>query len=127
MRRISLFAWKERIGITDIEFLESPNLGEPYDNDMFVGDYHNGNLYHFELTSNRSAIDLGHHSLDDTLVDNNEELTSIIFGKGFAGITDIETGPDVILYILSYGDGTLYRIIPKHNSSSPHINILIDP
>jgi glucose/arabinose dehydrogenase len=38
------------------------------------------------------------------------ELSSIIFGEGFGRITDIETGPDGLLYILTYEDGKIYRI-----------------
>jgi glucose/arabinose dehydrogenase len=40
----------------------------------------------------------------------NSELSSLIFGEGFGRITDIETGPDGLLYILSYEDGKIYRI-----------------
>jgi aldose sugar dehydrogenase len=48
--------------------------------------------------------------LDDRVVDNDDELSSILFGEGFAGITDIKTGPDGFLYVLSFDDGTIYRI-----------------
>jgi hypothetical protein len=34
----------------------------------------------------------------------------LTFGTGFKGITDIETGPDGSLYLLSFGDGALYKI-----------------
>jgi len=29
---------------------------------------------------------------------------------GFNSITDIKTGPDGMLYVLSFDDGTIYRI-----------------
>jgi aldose sugar dehydrogenase len=32
------------------------------------------------------------------------------FGSGFGGITDIETGPDGFLYVLSFDNGVIYRI-----------------
>jgi glucose/arabinose dehydrogenase len=38
------------------------------------------------------------------------ELSSLIVGEGFGRITDIETGPDGLLYILSYEEGKIYRI-----------------
>jgi hypothetical protein len=45
------------------------------------------------------------------VADNNEELNAVIFGRGFAGgITDIETGPDGNLYILTLS-GDLYRLV----------------
>jgi glucose/arabinose dehydrogenase len=37
-------------------------------------------------------------------------LDSILFAQGFAGVTDIKTGPDGLLYVLSFDDGTIYRI-----------------
>jgi len=47
------------------------------------------------------------------VADNKNELSKIIFGSGFKGITDIQTGPDGYLYILTYLDGKLYRIVPN--------------
>jgi glucose/arabinose dehydrogenase len=41
----------------------------------------------------------------------NSELSSLIVGEGFGRITDIETGPDGLLYILSYEEGKIYRIV----------------
>jgi glucose/arabinose dehydrogenase len=34
-----------------------------------------------------------------------------VLGKGFGRITDIETGPDGFLYVLTYEDGRIYRIV----------------
>ncbi len=55
--------------------------------------------------------------LSDLIADSDEEISSVTFGTGFAGITDIETGPDGNLYILTFdrgaeGLGSLYRILP---------------
>src|SRR5919198_5474574 len=36
-------------GPTAIKFLNSDKLGKQYQNDMFVADYHGGNIYHFKL------------------------------------------------------------------------------
>lgn len=41
-----------------------------------------------------------------------EQFDEDNFASGFKGITDIETGRDGYLYILSYLDGKLYRIVP---------------
>jgi len=48
--------------------------------------------------------------LHDRVIDSDSESSSIIFGEGFGGISDIETGPDGSLYVLSYENGDLYRI-----------------
>ena len=39
----------------------------------------------------------------------------IIFARGFGGITDMEVGPDGYLYIVSYGQGKIFRITPENN------------
>jgi hypothetical protein len=44
------------------------------------------------------------------VVDNNDELSSITIGTGFGGITDIKTGPDGFLYLLSFDDGNIYIV-----------------
>jgi glucose/arabinose dehydrogenase len=107
------FSWFKTIGITDIEFLESDVLGGKYKNNIFVGDFNHGNLYYFKLDDNRTgfAFDDSQRALSDLIAHENE-LSLITFGTGFAGITEIETGPDGYLYILSYINGKMYRIAP---------------
>jgi glucose/arabinose dehydrogenase len=120
-----VFSWYSPIGITDIEFLESPKLGKKYENNIFVGDINNGNLYFFEVNTTRSGIDLNNFRYDgnklifDQVADNMTESDRFIFAKGFDGrITDIETGPDGYLYILTYFDGRIYRISESNNFPS---------
>jgi glucose/arabinose dehydrogenase len=49
--------------------------------------------------------------LSDKVSDNQDESNKFTVAKGFEGrITDIETGPDGYLYILTYFDGKIYRI-----------------
>ena len=116
-----LFSWAERLGPTDIEFFNSPQLGDRYTNNIFVGDITRGNLYFFEVNENRGGISLDSaqqdSGLSDLVVDNEDELSAITFGSGFGGITDIETGPDGFLYVLSYDDGIIYRISSTINSN----------
>ncbi|HEY7777534.1 MAG TPA: PQQ-dependent sugar dehydrogenase [Nitrososphaeraceae archaeon] len=105
-----ILSFVDSFGITDIEFLNSDKLGTEYSNNAFVGDLAYGNLYRFELNVERTDFNLDAPGLDDRVVDNDEELDSILFAQGFAGITDIKTGPDGLLYVLSFDDGTIYRI-----------------
>ena len=108
-----VFSWLQSQGITDMEIFNSSSLGERYTYNLFVGDYNNGNLYFFTSNSNRTGLDLGGIAgLEDLVADNNEELNALIFGRGFSrAITDIETGPDGYLYILTLA-GDLYRLVP---------------
>ena len=107
-----------------LTFLDSDKYREEYENDMFVGDFKSGRLYHFDLNKNRTTLDIfGHGSgssvdsndgpLEDKIANNTKELKDIIFGRGFSGgITDIEVGPDGFLYVVSYV-GEIYRIVPE--------------
>jgi aldose sugar dehydrogenase len=108
------FSWAESVAPTDIEFFSSSNLGARYTNNIFVGDITNGNLYFFEVHENRDGISLDttqqQSGLSDFVVNSEDELSAIIFGSSFGGITDIETGPDESLYILSYDEGIIYKI-----------------
>ena len=108
-----VFSWYHSIGVTDIKFLKTSKLGEKYKNNIFVGDINNGNLYYFQVNDTRTGLKFYTSGLKDILADNNNELSEITFASGFKGITNIEAGPDGYLYILSYLDGKLYRIVPS--------------
>jgi glucose/arabinose dehydrogenase len=127
-----VFSWVESFGITDIEFLNSEKLGQRYANNIFVGDITQGNLYFFEVNENRNGLNFNtqsHPGLSDLVADTGDESSSIMLGTGFTGITDIETGTDGFLYILTHdretGDGNLYRIVlgasgaPDTTTTSP--------
>ena len=118
-----VFNWLPSLGITDIEFLNSSKLGDKYTHNIFVGDIGvltDGYLYFFEVNKDRTGIKFDNSSqarLTDLIADNEEEMSAIALGTGFGGITDIETGPDGFLYILtldirSNGEGNIYRITP---------------
>jgi aldose sugar dehydrogenase len=112
-----VFSWKYQIGITDIEFLNSSKLGTKYRNNIFVGDINYGNLYYFKVNDSRTGIEIDPMSarsgLADLVAEDNSESSAILFGRNFGRITDIETGPDGFLYILSFENGKIYRIIPS--------------
>jgi plastocyanin len=42
----------------------------------------------------------------------------IIFGEGFGGISNLVVGPDGNLYVISFGNGSIYRITKADNVSS---------
>jgi aldose sugar dehydrogenase len=108
------FIWNETVAPTGLSFLNSTKLGKQYENDMFVGDFKNGNLYHFNVNPSRTGLSLD-GPLADRLASSPEEIQGQRLGRGFGAITDIKTGPDGYLYILSYhlGSGNLYRISHK--------------
>jgi len=131
------FIWENVVGPTAIKFLDSDKIGKQYQNDMFVGDFHNGNLYHFDLDQDRSGLvldaplnaddddddadndivnNIATTSTDDKQVEEEENKllpSKALFGKGFGAITDIEVGPDGYLYVVSIGLGEIFRIVPS--------------
>lgn len=113
-----VFSWKNPVAVTDIEFMKSSVLGEKYKNNIFVGDYNNGNLYYFEVNSTRTGINLDINQekigLSSLVVDNANQQSAVTFGTGFGGISDIKIGPtDGFLYVLSINDGIIYKVVPS--------------
>lgn len=111
-----VFSWAESRGVTDIEFFNSTAFGPEYENGIFVGDITGGTLFYFEPNTDRTGVNVQDDPLlNDLVADSDDEMSAVTFGTGFAGITDIETGPDGNLYILTFdrgadGLGALYRI-----------------
>src|ERR671933_174161 len=106
------FIWTKPIAPTAIKFLNSAKLGSQYQNDMFVGDIKKGNLYHFKLNQDRTALVLN-GTLSNKIANTASDSQPIIFASGFeGGITDLQVGPDGYLYILAYA-GSIYRIVPS--------------
>lgn len=110
------FTWYTSVGPTSLKFLDSDKYGKQYQNDMFVGDFNSGNIYHFDLDLKRTKLILD-GTLEDTVANTPEELQNVIFARGFGRITDMEVGPDGYLYILSLyeGQGAIFRIVPTPN------------
>jgi glucose/arabinose dehydrogenase len=121
------FVWNNTVGPTALKFLDSEVYGTEYQDDIFVGDVKYGNLYHFDLNNARNGLELT-GSLKDKIANNSEERESVIFGRNFGGIVDLEISPDGYLYVLAIarldeltaslnkdsGTGTVYRIVPSN-------------
>jgi aldose sugar dehydrogenase len=122
------FVWAGNPTPTAAKFLNSDKLGKQYENELFVGDFNYGNLYHFKLNEDRTGLALD-GPLADKVANSPNETKSILFGTGFGGptalfikkhtdiggITDIEVGPDGYLYVLTFRQtqGAIFRIVPK--------------
>ena len=117
--------WMHTEGPTAAKFLNSDKLGIQYVNDMFVGDVHNGWIYHFDLNEYRTDLIL-EGPLADKIANTPEEMQETIFGEGFGGITDLEVGPDGYLYVVSIGQGAIYRIVPGVNGGAGGVTTDID-
>ena len=94
-------------------------LGPQYAGDLFVGfsedESLEGPLFHFNLTGNRRKIGVDDPRLDDRVADNldKHDLTEserLLFGTGFGIVTDIQTGPNGNLFVVSLSSGAVYEI-----------------
>jgi glucose/arabinose dehydrogenase len=112
-----VFSWGRAVGVTDIEFYDSDKLGNDYTNNIFVGDANNGHLYFFEVNEDRSGLQFEDPRLSDDLVASNErERAAVLFATDLpSSITDIETGPDGYLYVLTFHPtmGSISTIVPQ--------------
>jgi glucose/arabinose dehydrogenase len=117
-------SWKFEVGPGGIGFLDSDDLGREYDGDLFMGGSRNflegGHLFRFNLTRNRLDVEVDDPRLEDDVADNvgKWEITeseSLLFGRNFGIGTDIATGPDGDLYVVSNSLGSVFEIHrPRH-------------
>ncbi len=115
------FEWRTTLGPTALLFLHSDRLGSQYQNDIFIGSIVTGNIYRFDLNEDRTQLILA-GELEDKIAETRETGTEdIVFGKGFAGISDLEVGPDGYLYVVSLGQGKIFRIVPA-GSDAPTLS-----
>lgn len=113
------FSWKFAVAPAGIGFLNSRALGPQYEGDLFVGAsvpvLAGGYLFHFNLTGNRRMIAVDDPRLEDRVADNTNkfdptESESLMFGQNFGVATDIQTGPNGNLFVVSLTHGAVYEI-----------------
>src|SRR5262245_39361081 len=116
-----LLSWKFEVAPAGLGFILGPALGPEFDGDMIIGGARNflfdGHLYRFKLTSDRMDLDLSSDpELDNTRVIQDVDKWDItgsenfLFGKGFGITTDIQTGPNGNLFVVSLTNGAVYEI-----------------
>ena len=113
------FSWKFAVAPAGIGFLSSGALGSQYKNDLFVGAartfLEGGYIFRFDLTGNRRKIAVTDPRLRDRVADNNAkfditESESLLFGRNFGIGTDIQTGPNGNLFVVSLSNGAVYEV-----------------
>ena len=116
------FSWKFAVAPAAIGFLDSRALGREYEGDLFVGAarpfFDDGYLMRFKLKDNRRGLSFNDPRLDDRVADNSSkfdptESETLRFGAGFGVGTDIRTGPNGNLFVVSLTDGQIYEISRK--------------
>lgn len=113
------FSWKYEVAPGGLGFIKGRALGPQYDGDLVVGAavpvLQGGQLFRFQLTGNRRSIAVEDRRLRDRVADNTAkyditESESLLFGTGFGSGTDIQTGPNGNLYVVSLSSGSIFEI-----------------
>lgn len=123
------FSWKHVTPPAALAFIDGDGLGAEYDGDLIVGSAvfrplaappsvmaNPGNLYRFRLNGGRNKFKFRDHALRDKVADNLgrddwvTEQAEILFGTDFGIVTDMHTGPDGALYVVSPSAGSVRRI-----------------
>jgi glucose/arabinose dehydrogenase len=116
------FSWKWEVAPGGMGFVVGRGLGPQFQNDLFMGaataNLEGGYLFHFNLTGNRNKIGVDDPRLEDRVADNlaKHEITeseSLLIGRNFGVVTDIETGPNGNLFVVSLSNGTVYEIFRR--------------
>lgn len=119
------FSWKYSVAPAGIGFLSGRALGPQYEGNLFVGASRptlaGGYLFRFRLTGNRRKIAVDDPRLEDRVADNLDkfditESESLLFGSNFGVVTDIHTGPNGNLYLVSLSTGKVYEIYRLDNN-----------
>jgi len=113
------FSWKFEVSPGGIGFISGGGLGRQYRGNLITGaavpNLMGGQLFRFKLTGNRRRIAVDDPLLEDRVADNLAkfditESESLLFGRNFGVSTDIQTGPDNNLYVVSLSHGAIYEI-----------------
>jgi glucose/arabinose dehydrogenase len=116
------FSWRYAVAPGGIGFVNGRALGPQYNGDLIVGaartTLEGGYLFRFDLTGNRRKIGVDDPRLEDRVADNNAkfditESESLLFGRNFGVGTDIQTGPNGNLFIVSLDRGVIYEIFRR--------------
>ena len=116
------FSWKFEVAPAAIGFVSGRGLGPAFQNDLFMGAARTtlvgGHLFHFNLTGNRRSIAVDDPRIEDRVADNLDkfeitESESLLIGRDFGVGTDIETGPNGNLFVVSLSNGEVYEIFRR--------------
>lgn len=123
------FSWKNVVPPAGLGFVGSTALGNEYCGDLIVGSAvlrpvavppsvlaNPGHLYRFKMNAARTAFAFDDPALQDKVADNTgrddwqTEGSEILWGTDFGIVTDIQTGPDGLLYLVGTSSGTVRKI-----------------
>jgi aldose sugar dehydrogenase len=116
------FSWKYAVAPSPIGFVKGRGLGPQFEGDLLVGASRttllNGYLFRFKLNADRQHFSLSDRRLADRVADNLDkfdqtESESLLIGRDFGITTDIQTGPNGNVFVVSLSNGAVYEIKSK--------------
>ncbi len=116
------FSWKYAVAPAGLGFVKGRKLGRKYDGDMILGasrpTLENGYLFRLKLSDDRRDFAHADPRLEDRVADNLDkfeisESETLLFGRNFGVGTDVKTGPDGHLYVVSLSNGAIYQIFMR--------------
>jgi hypothetical protein len=119
------FSWEFAVAPAAVGFVKGEGLGDEYTGDLFVGMSVplplGGPLLRYDLSQSRNRL-----RVDDVEAEN-EDFNSLIgseeflIGTNFGVVTDIETGPNGNVYVVSLDRGAVYEIFKQTEADSAHL------
>lgn len=113
------FSWVWEIAPGGMGFVRGSALGRQFAGDLFMGaatpNLAGGYLFRFDLTRDGERIAVSDPRLNDRVADNlaKHDITeseSLLVGRDFGAVTDIEAGPSGNLFVVSLTHGAIYEL-----------------
>lgn len=113
------FSWKYAVAPSAIGFVKGRGLGPQFEGDLLVGASRttllNGFLFRFKFSDDRKHFKFTDPLLNDSVADNTDkfdlaESETLPIGRDFGVATDIQTGPNGNVFVVSLLNGAVYEI-----------------
>ena len=113
------FSWKYAVAPAAIGFVKGRGLGPQFEGDLLVGASRttllNGFLFRFKFSDDRKHFKFTDSFLNDLVADNEDkfdlsESESLVIGRDFGIVTDIQTAPNGNVFVVSLLNGAVYEI-----------------
>jgi uncharacterized repeat protein (TIGR01451 family) len=113
------FSWKYAVAPAGMGFIKGRGLGPQFEGDLLVGASRttllNGYLFRFKFSDDRKHFKYTDPLLNDSVADNTDkfdlsESESLVIGRDFGVVSDIETAPNGNVFAVSLLNGAVYEI-----------------
>jgi aldose sugar dehydrogenase len=106
-------SWKYEVAPAGIGFIEGRALGPQFEGDLVLGAartfLEDGFLFRLQLTGNRQTI-AGRQVVENEHKWDGTGSQTFLFGRNFGVGTDVQTGPNGNLFVVSLTNGEIYEI-----------------